>query len=363
MKKTYFTYIALLALLVSSCREEPSLIVEPVPGAPRLLIANEGPFVDGSGTISSFSPRTGEIEANLFQKANVYLAGGVLRSIYTDDDFTFIVVGDKGLLYVVDTETLRVLQVYNNLLSPRYVMKAAVQGKYYISDWELDGVHVLNTTTQTIEKTILTGSNPERMLLNDGKLFVANSGGTENFADSTVIVIDAMLDEIIDTLHVGANPNSMQVDKNNILWILSSGIPDNNNVVLSTPGKLTSFYLDSVFIDTVMNKLDTIITFTDQTVKPADLQVSKDGEQLYYINHRYNGDIMRFDVELQAHNTNPFINGNFYGFIYDNKDDVIYVAQSSGQTDNGKITRFSRSGTSELSFSTGVIPGSFTFRD
>ena len=226
MKKNLFLSVLCFSILIG-CKDDPPPPAEP-PSTKAVFIANEGLFPSGVGTLSLYDPSTKMVEHNIFQKANVYNAGAVVNSVFLDGNRLFLVVNADAVVYVINTETHVVEAKFENLGSPRYVAKVS-EDRYFISDWGIQGVHVLNMKTKSINKTLPTGFGPERMLLYKDRMFIVNQGGFENGArknDSTIVAYDINADTIMATIRVGRNPNSLVMDAENRLWVLSGGEED-----------------------------------------------------------------------------------------------------------------------------------------
>ena len=96
-----------------------------------------------------------------------------------------------------------------------------------------------------ITKNIEAGNsvNPMTVFSNSYKSFVLNGGGLSlNEKDTTIVVVQyrddlVHLAEIVDVLHVGANPNSAVISGN--LKVLSKGIYDPINISTNTESSLS----------------------------------------------------------------------------------------------------------------------------
>ncbi len=183
----------LLSLLLGSiflfpaCAPDPEL--DPMPGRYEkgVFVVNEGPF-GGTGTITWHDPATGETEQDIFGKANNGAAlGQFVQSLTFHNGKGYIVVNGRNQVVVVDAGTFAFLDTIVGLIMPRFFLPR--DDRYgYISQWGTNGLNgsiaKVDLQTNEIVKTIPTGSGPEKMLIADGVLWVANSGGFG--VDSTV---------------------------------------------------------------------------------------------------------------------------------------------------------------------------------
>ncbi|MGB0177445.1 MAG: YncE family protein, partial [Owenweeksia sp.] len=304
-----FAFIASAMVLFTSCKKDPK--PTPPEQSADVIIVNKGVALGGVGTISIYNPITNEVEQNIFQKANSYNTRAVAQSVLVDGDITFLVISGEGVVYIVNTQDFKVIAKVTGLGTPRYVTKAG-ENKYYISDWSIRGVHIFNLKARKVVGQIVTGSGPENMLIYKDRLFVVNSGGVVDgqlFVDSTVTVIQTETDTIMDTLFVGQNPNSLQLDKNNKLWVLSPGITK-VPVSSSTFGDFRTINPDSLEI------IDTIV-FADNLLKPRYLKIDKEGEYLYFLSDQGAANIHKHSVEDTVLTKLPYIMGNFNCLEYD----------------------------------------------
>lgn len=356
MKKNLFLSILSIAVLSISCKDDPEPAPEP-PSTEYVFIANEGLFPSGIGTLSQYSPSNKIIEHNLFQKANVYNAGAVVNSVLVDGDRMFIVVSADAVVYAINTVTHVVEAKFENLGSPRYVVKVATD-KYYISDWGIQGVHVVNMKSKRISKTLPSGFGPEQMLLHDGKVFIANAGGIDNGArknDSTVTIYDANVDTVMAILRVGRNPNSLKVDANDQVWVLSGGQEDTDIPSNSIPGDLRIINPDSLEVT------DSII-FVDNIVRAEQLAINQAGDELYFMDNYESANIRLHYVIDTVDKERIYIAGTFNALGTDLVQDELYTADKKTEVVPGKIYRYDTDASLIQGFDAGLKPTAFAFK-
>ncbi len=353
-KSTLLASVFAFLILFAACKKDPK------PSAPvesaDVIVLNKGVSPGGIGTLSVYKPLTKEVEQNVFQKVNAYNTRAVAQSILVDGDITFLVISGEGVVYILNTADYKVIAKIEGMTSPRYVIKGS-PNKYYISDWGIGGVHVLNLKNRELVREIETGSGPENMLIYEDRLFVVNSGGVRDGlleVDSTVTVIQTETDTIMDTIIVGQNPTSLQLDKNNKLWVLSPGIttipPEN-----STFGDLRSIEPDSLWV------IDTLI-FADNLLKPRYLKIDKQGELLYFLSDEEAADIYVHSVEDTVLPVLPFIEGNFNCLEYDEVEERLYTGDPRSGSEPGQVQVFSLDGEEMDQFEVGYVPINFGFK-
>lgn len=357
MKKNLLFSVVCLSALLVGCKDDPPPPAEP-PSTKAVVIANEGLFPSGVGTLSIYDPGTKIIEHNIFQKANVYNAGAVINSTYLDGNRLFVVVNADAVVYVINTETHVVEAKFENLGSPRHVVKVA-EDRYFISDWEIQGVHVLSMKTRSINKTLPTGFGPETMLVYNDRVFIANRGGFENGArvhDSTVVAYDLTADTILATLRTGFNPNSMVLDSENNLWVLSEGREDTDQPSNSIAGELRIFNPDSLWV------IDSV-PFVDNLQRPEQLTVNQAGNQLYYMDNFEDANIRIHLTTDTIDKETIYISGNFYAIAADHVQDELYISDKRNDILPGFIRRYDGQKNLIQTFNAGLKPINFTFQE
>lgn len=362
MKNSWNPIIALffIAAILVGCKEEP----KPAPLAPTttaVLVGSEGLIAAGTATLASYDPKGKVLENYVFQKANNYNLGNTINSILVDDDKIFLVLSGTGEIIVVDKDTHEVIRRIAGLGAPRHIMKVA-ESKYYISDWQLEGIHVYSYLNQSMYP-LVTGKGPENMVQYGDLAFVANGGDGNN--DSIVTVIDTRADTIMAEIKVGYNPNSLQVDVNDKLWVLCSGILDQNSSA-SISGNLISFDLSKDSL--IYNIKDSLImadslVITDNQMRPVRLQINPTGDMLYWLDNKTGANLMRHNVFfLSDPSTSPFVVGSFYGLDVDPIEGDIYATDALDNIQNGDLHRYNESGAQLDMFKVGITPVCFGFK-
>ena len=82
----------------------------------------------------------------------------------------------------------------------------------------------VDTASLQITREVVVGYQPEEMVVTDGKLYVANSGGYRypNY-DTTVSVIDLETFKVINTIDVAINLHRMAIDRYGRIYVSSRG--------------------------------------------------------------------------------------------------------------------------------------------
>lgn len=162
------------------------------------------------GSLSKIDLTAGTIVNNAFKDANGRILGDTPQSVIIYGDKMYIAVYQSNIIEIVDKNTLvseKTIKLGNTACSPRYM--AAKDNYVYISMY--DGyVSRLDTKTQTIDKTIAVGPNPNEVALAGDYLYVANSDG-ENAPNYGTTVSKINLSTFTEEkkIEVGLNPYKM----------------------------------------------------------------------------------------------------------------------------------------------------------
>jgi DNA-binding beta-propeller fold protein YncE len=205
--------------------------------------------------------------------------------------------------------------------------------KGYLSAGSLQGsLLVIDFESFSIIDTILVGKGPETMILEDDRVYVANSGGWGN--DSTISVINAITDEVEDIIVVEQVPVDMVLDAGGKLWVYCKGFT--NYAEIETESYLQKIDPQS---KTVLWQSPVGMAL-DYASVPAKCAVSKDGTVVYYL--RPDG-VYSVPASLPELSEEPLIEGNFYGLEINPVDGNIYVFESSF-SGNGMMKIYSTDG-------------------
>ena len=119
-KNFYLLLTAVLLISFSACQKDEPLPPEELPTyEDGIFITNEGPFQNGSGSISFYSRKTGEISNDIYQNANrgVQL-GNIVQSMAIHNDLAYVVVNNANKIIVADARHFwRTFDLENNLKS------------------------------------------------------------------------------------------------------------------------------------------------------------------------------------------------------------------------------------------------------
>ena len=333
-----------------SCSNDDEEIHEPMGDyANGILVSNEGPFSNGTGTVTFISEDLSVVNNGIYKMTNDEDLGNVVQSIGFTENEAFIVANVSNKINVVNRYTFeKIASITDGLNNPRYFIEA--NGKGYVTNWgdtadETDDfVAIINLQNYTVEGTISVILGPEAILAKDNTVYVAHQGAWGQ--NNKVSVINTTSNELIKTLTVGDVPNSMQLDASGNLWVLASGKPAYTGD--ETAGVLTK-------INTGTNEVDNSFQF-ETTQHPSSLNL--DAGILYY---RLGDTVFEQSLSATSLNMETVLEGvSFYTMVVNNGR--LYGTDAGDYASNGTLTVYDLN--TELTIkalTVGIIPGGIYF--
>ena len=313
----------------------------------KAVVVNEGPFPNGSGSLTVFDRNTHESGQEVFLSANGRPLGNVVQSATIHLDVLYVAVNNSNKLEIAHIDSFVSIASLDVSL-PRYFLGVSEE-KGYVSSWN-DEVYVVDLVENRIGDTISCPTGPDRMVLAGGKVFVLNSGGFQN--DNRVTVIDPQTDQLVAVVTVGDNPSGAVVDRDDKLWVLCAGKGWNGFPSADdTPGSLYR-------IDPLQNEIERSIIFTDPSVHPSRLAISEERNRLYVLSPEGVAVMGIDDAELSSPDLIP---GNFYGMDVDPSNGMIYLTDPVDYVQNGWVYAYLPDGSLADSLRAGIIPSSIAF--
>jgi len=151
--------------------------------------------------------------------------GNRTRSMHVHNGLGYIVSTNADRIDVVRMEDFKYLGPILGLEKPRFLLPVS-PGVAWVSQWGADGfegsIAVVDLSSNTVLRTIPVRPGPEEMVIQNGNVYVANSGGF--LLDSIVTKIDIESEEILKEIEVGLQPQSIEIDVNRSLWVLTRGV-------------------------------------------------------------------------------------------------------------------------------------------
>jgi len=257
-----------------------------------VFVANEGDMGSSNGSISMIDEFGNVIETEslgeVVQSIEVYgnklivLINGGQNEFPEDSKIKIFNITHEGL-------SMPGIEVSTNNSSPREMI--IVDGMVYFTNWNTSDVKVFNLTTYIIDASIPVGVDPEGIIFDNNKLWVANSG------ENTVSEID--INTFIETKHnVGPGPQKL-IAHNNDIYVSRTYYSDDWTTAYHGSSKISSEIL----------------------INDYGVGVACGGSILTYednIYRSFNGGLARMDANL---NLDENIIGNY------NQSDIYHIEE------------------------------------
>ncbi len=340
------TLLAAVALLMTGCIDygAPELERFDTRTSSGVFVLCEGNFMYGNASLGYYDTATGEMQNNVFFRANGARLGDVAQSMTLHGGVAYVVVNNSGVVYAMNPDTFEVQGIIRGLVSPRYIHFVSDE-KAYITDLYAGKITIVNPQTLAVTGAIDTGTHKstEQMAQWGRYLFVACWS-----YDDKVLVIDTQTDEIVREIGVGKQPDSVVADCNGKVWSLANG-------GLSADAQPTLCRIDAA-TQSVERTFD-----LPQGSAPSKLCIDAEGRTLYFLNDG----VWAMSVDAERLPAEPIVESRgtiYYGLAVDSRTGDIYVADAIDYVQAGVVYRYSRGGELLDSFKAGVIPGSFCFK-
>lgn len=337
----------LMLMVVVSCDSKKSIdpVVNPLADG-GLFVVNQGNFTYANASLSYYTPGDKEVRQSVFYQTNGVPLGDVAQSMTIDGDIAFVVINNSGFIYAIDRHTGEFTAKITGFESPRNMLFVNSQ-KAYVSDLYADYLSVVWPLTAEIIQHIPLGRSSEAMVMAEGKVFVANwSDYNQTIENNKILVIDAETDQMVDSIQVGKEPNSMVIDANGKLWVLCSG------------GYLNVEKPSLWQIDPSTMEIISHLEFDDINSNPTYLNIDLESNELFFLNKG----VYHMDTENPSIPVSPFIpegSLNFYAlYIYPGQGE-LYVSDAGNYQSKGWVYRYDRAGNELDRFEAGIIPGGF----
>jgi YVTN family beta-propeller protein len=341
MKKAKIISLLIVISLFACKKDEDDTPIKTFSApAGSVYISNEGNFQSGNASVSYYYPPSRDVVENIYKSVNDLDLGDICQSMYQINDKMYIVVNNSGKIEVVNLYSMQKAATITNLNSPRYVVKAT-SAKAYISSLYDNAISVLDLNTNAVISRIDMPAGSEQMLFYQNKVYVTNLNS------DYLYIINTTTDVITDSVFTGKGENSIVLDADNKIWVLTSG-----DYTIPTPGNLVRF-------DPATLTIDLVLPFTTSDF-PNRLCINAQRNKLYFLNT----DVYSMDITSGALPSSAFISSggrNLYGLGIHPTSAEVYVSDAIDFSQKGRIYRYNSSGGSIDNFTAGIIPGDFSF--
>ena len=375
MRKLYLIPLLLFLLFFSACREDEQIFLSDSVQVTLPLVGtrikgfyqlNEGNMGTNGASLDYFDYTTGYYTRDIFSERNPDIVKelcDVGNDIQVYGQKVYAIITVSNLVVVFDVRTARKLKEIE-IPNCRYL--AFHDGKAYVSSYagpvqidpnaEKGLVAEIDTVTLKLTRKVTVGYQPEEMVVHEGKLYVANSGGyrAPNY-DRTVSVVDLETFEEKKKIEVAINLYRMAIDKRGDIYVSSRG--DYKNI---SPN------------------LYVIDSRTDEVKQCLDISVGgmcMSGDSLYYYSVAYSmssgGNRVTYgilDTRTKKEITDRIITDGTekeimipYGLAINPETKEILMSDAQNYVVTGFVYCFSPEGKLRWKTQGGNIPGHFAF--
>lgn len=344
----HLTFItSVLFVILTSCVKlddgNEQNTVESLLSAEGVFLLNEGNFNHGNGSLSFYSYHSFTLYNQLFLSVNQRPLGDIPTSMTINSNKIYIVVNNSGRIEIVDKGSLKSVGTVTGLKSPRY-MEVVDENRAYVTSLYSDSVAILNLAAGNISGYIDLKKPSEAIALSSsGKAFIAHWYG-----GNKIMVVSTESNQVIDSVEVAEEPESMAIDRYNVLWVLCNG------------GWNRQHSAELIAINVSDHKIVRRLVFPSVNDSPLCLRIDGRGENLYYLK---NG-VMQFNVKSSELPLNPVIQENnhiFYKLAVNPDNDEIFVTDAVDYQRKGYLLRYKNDGTPVSEIEADIIPGFMYF--
>ena len=381
MKRKYIIPLLsiITTLLLASCRGDEIIILSESEGIKEakdinanpygFYLLNEGNMGSNKASLDFMDFTTGVYSRNIYAERNpdvVKELGDVGNDAQIYDNKLWMVINASHKVEIVDAKTAKRIDDID-IPNCRYIV---FDGDYaYVSSYvttiigdinaQEGAVFKIDVKTHEIVGEVKVGRQPEEMVIKNGYLYVANSGGynSENY-DNTVSVIRLSSFTQIEKKEVAINLHRMRLDKNGKIWVLSRG--------------------DYYTMPPQLYRLETNNSGSITKVEATGLLCSNFeicDDKIYMYNAPYQGNSLSANITYSVADVHSaeIIEPNFikdgteslikipYAIKVNPSTKEVFICDAKNYVSSGTITCYSPQGIKRWSVFTGDIPSSITF--
>lgn len=333
------TILLIAFLLINGCKDDDAEPEQNPPAATDILIANQGNFGWGVGTLTNYDSETKTTFDELYQARNQEELGNVFQSISHVDDQYYFVINNSGKIVVTDLDIKKTTEI-TGFNSPRYLYKVDVD-KAYVTDLYANAISIVDLKTNEIIGEISTNGWSEKGVVRNGLFWFTAP------ANNKIYGVDIGIDQIVDSVIVGYAPESLILDEQESLWVLCTGGGPQSAI-----GTLTS-----------------VIFLTDQRIVkgnvvpglPTNLSYDRATKAFYFISNEGIYRATTDGVLTRSRLWIPNEEKSFYALKVNPVNSELYVSDVKDFVSKSTIYRYASNGELLDEFSAGIIAGDFFF--
>lgn len=308
----------------------------------KVFVVCEGNFGWGNGAVSMVSLKDETVIEDNFKYVNNRNLGDVVQSITLVNNNYFIVVNNSNKIEVVDTSSFKSVKIISGFQSPRYVLPLN-ENIGLVSELYANKLYKIDLKNFSILQEIEFRGWSEKMIKVDDKIFVSN------IYSSKLYVLNENSLSITDSIEAGTFVNSLIVDKNKKLWILSRG--DN---LESRQGKLYRYNPQN------LNK-ELELTFS-LAAEPKSLCTNLAKDSLWFIHKN----VYSMSINALTLPTEPVVyslqNQLFNGLGIEPSNSNIWISDAKDYQRKGQVFKYNSKAVLLKTYPVGIIPSEFLFK-
>lgn len=326
--------ISVILLTFWGCEDDEKIPQPNIQGG-EILIANQGNFGWGEGSLTLYNTNSKSTQDFVFKAINNESMGNVFQSIANIEGTYYFVINNSGKIIVTDSLYKKTNEI-NGLTSPRYIY-AIDDTKAYVTDLYAKSISVIDLKTNEISNKIpCQGWSERAVLVGDYFWFTAPDS-------DKLYAIDIIRDNIVDSAVVDPFPESVVTDNSGNIWVLCRG--DKSKAISASLIKLSKENLN----------MELKIPLSGV---PTSLVHDHSTDKLFYISENV--------WFMHAEDTVPKIfveneNRVLYGLAVDPTSQEIYISDAKDFVSRSEVFRYNKSGVLVDRFLAGIIAGDFFF--
>lgn len=271
------------------------------------------------------------ITNDVFKSQNGTSPGDVAHSGVLVDSFFYLVMNNSGKVIVINTRDFSVAMEITGFTSPRYLLPISAT-QAYVTDLYANHIYLTDLSAGTITDSIPLYGMGERMVMLNGKVFVANN------KSSYLAVVDPKKHALVDSIEIGGYTNEIRDMAGTLIVLKNANSFEKNQGAILT-------------IDPMSHTIISETRFTTDIQMWYGRTAQHDG--VFYFN--LGNEIFAFQNDgISSVLKVEDIRLNNFAVIKDG----YWLTNAKDYQQKGEVIQFSKSGTEINRFSSGIIPSS-----
>ena len=227
--KIYKLFFLAIAVLLISCNGNDELKLPPKYVSKGVfdsgfLVLNQGNTTQNA-SLSYISLDLNTIKNNILSGISSSPNIGLnATDIGLNGDLAYVVSSIDNKIEILNRYSMaKIGTISTGLNNPKFI--AFANGKAFVTNWGNptvatdDFVAVIDLTTNLVKNSIAVEEGPGRIVSNNNKLYIAQTGG-ENLGNKVIVIKE--FNNSVSYINVASEPNTLQID-NGKLWVLCEG--------------------------------------------------------------------------------------------------------------------------------------------